>query len=208
MTAQVKVSQLKTLRARVQHWYAMTEAQKTLRVEIKEEEGKTITVPIVAAKADELMKAATVAGMAAEAGTNEGSLMLEAELRAIKEAGERRDIRDTEAREAAKKAAAAAAAKAAANANRALTGPPPALAILDGQRPPRQGKGGAKGGKAPLPKGIRAKCDNGKLVCYSYNRREPRCVQEPCTFEHVCWWCHGTHPGGEKPGNQCNLGGG
>jgi hypothetical protein len=112
---------------------------------------------------------------------------------------------------AAEKAAAAAAAKATANANRAFTGPPPALAILDGQRPPRQdraGKGAGKGGKAPLPKGIRAKCDNGKLVCYSYNRREPRCVQEPCTFEHVCWWCHGTHPGGEKPGNQCNLGGG
>ena len=78
---------------------------------------------------------------------------------------------------------------------------------MDGARPPRNDKGAGKGGKPKLPKGIKAK-HNGKMVCYAYNRNEQCAQGAGCTFEHVCWWCHGSHPGGEKPGNQCNLGGG
>ena len=86
------------------------------------------------------------------------------------------------------------------SAQKALTAPPPTgLAIED--RKDRGGKGGKGGksgkgqGKPPLPKGIRPKTDDGKLCCFAYSKGQ-KCLENPCRFAHVCWWCHGSHPGG------------
>ena len=62
-------------------------------------------------------------------------------------------------------------------------------------------KGKGKG-KGKLPKGIKTKTDDGKMVCYAFNKGE-LCVQNPCNFAHKCWWCHGNHKGGFK---KCNGG--
>ena len=68
------------------------------------------------------------------------------------------------------------------------------------------GKGGGKAGKgaqkSKIPKGIKAKLDNGKFVCYGYCLGE-KCAQNPCPFVHVCWWCGGDHPGGDASRPNC-----
>ena len=81
------------------------------------------------------------------------------------------------------------------------------LAILD-KTPPapppqahkagrdKKGKGkGAKGGKdtrPPLPKGIKPKTADGRMVCFAHNKGE-KCMELPCQMLHVCWWCHNDH---------------
>ena len=62
-------------------------------------------------------------------------------------------------------------------------------------------KGGAKAagkgtGKAPLPKGIKSKTADGKMICFAHNQGR-KCDQEPCHFEHVCWWCLTEHAIGQ-----------
>ena len=83
---------------------------------------------------------------------------------------------------------------------------PPVLAIEDRrandarrQDKPKGGK--AKGGKGTIPSGIKSKSP-ACLVCFSFNKGE-KCVQKPCTFQHVCWWCHGDHRGGDAKTAQC-----
>ena len=78
--------------------------------------------------------------------------------------------------------------------------PPPPLAAIEDRRPrgTKKGEGKSTGkaaGKGALPKGIRPKTEDNKLVCYAHNKGEV-CVQDLCHFEHVCWWCHGRHAGG------------
>ena len=81
--------------------------------------------------------------------------------------------------------------------------PPPAkvaaptavLAIKD--RVTKGTKGGAKAagkgtGKAPLPKGIKSKTADGKMICFAHNQCR-KCDQEPCHFEHACWGCGRNH---------------
>ena len=69
------------------------------------------------------------------------------------------------------------------------------LAILDAARPvgnPKGAKGGAKGGKGKkgaIPKGIKSRTDENEFVCFAHNLGET-CKNTPCTFKHVCWWCH------------------
>ena len=100
---------------------------------------------------------------------------------------------------AKKKLKAKAKAKAVADAAaRAAAGSSHLLALKDA---PRADKGKGKG-KGKLPKGIKTKTEDGKMVCYAYNKGEV-CVQNPCGFAHVCWWCHGNHKGGFK---KCNGG--
>ena len=82
---------------------------------------------------------------------------------------------------------------------------------------PNKGTGKATGkaagkatGKGSLPKNIKPKTEAGKMVCYAFNKGE-QCVQTNsagvCSFEHVCWWCHGAHAGGMQRTAAC-LGGG
>ena len=78
-------------------------------------------------------------------------------------------------------------------------GPPPATKKFDakGGKGGKGGKGEAKGGKtSDLPANVKRQTALGKHICFSFNKKE-RCVQEPCTFEHACWWCEGTHPGSD-----------
>jgi hypothetical protein len=92
-------------------------------------------------------------------------------------------------------------------AQKALTvPPPPGLAIEDrkdrGGKSGKGGKGGKGAGKPPLPRGIKPKTDDGKLCCFACSKGE-KCVETPCRFAHVCWWCHGNHPGGGDDRPNC-----
>ena len=60
-------------------------------------------------------------------------------------------------------------------------------------------KGGRKGEGKGIPKGTKNQTADGKRICWAYNKCE-KCVQEPCLFEHFCWWCLGKHPGKICPG--------
>ena len=97
------------------------------------------------------------------------------------------------AKQRAKKAAANQSGAAA-----AIEAPPQVLAIPDKDRSTGAGKGRGKGKKGnSLPKGAAAQTQDGKRLCYAYNRRE-KCVQTPCNFLHACWFCVGDHAGCEK----------
>jgi hypothetical protein len=100
------------------------------------------------------------------------------------------------------KEAAAAARLAANNARGGLLALDNAPNGKGGKKGKDKGKGKGKGkGKEPLPAGINHRTtDTDKPICYGFNRCE-KCVQKPCTFEHVCWWCGGSHPG--KAGENC-----
>ena len=97
--------------------------------------------------------------------------------------------------------------------------PPAALAIMDIQKKSKGAKGGGKNGKATkgggkaaknagkpaVPAGVvppgahRTDPTDGKPLCYAFSRKE-KCVQEPCNFKHVCWWClDATHAGNDCP---------
>ena len=94
-------------------------------------------------------------------------------------------------------------------------GAAPLLAIKD-QRGGKTGKGkgdkgakgggkGAKNGKTGTPAGVvpagvyRKDPSDGKMLCYAFSRKE-KCVQDPCTFKHVCWWCvDPSHAGNDCP---------
>ena len=83
----------------------------------------------------------------------------------------------------------------------AVPPPPQQLALrdkADKQKPNGKGKGKDKGGGSGIPRGIKSKDASGNGVCFAYSKKE-KCVQEPCTFSHVCWWCLGEHPGNDCP---------
>ena len=97
--------------------------------------------------------------------------------------------------------------------------PTGALAIKDIQRPATWAQGGGKagkatkgggkaangGGKPAVPAGAapdrahRKDPTENKPLCYAFSRKE-KCVQEPCAFGHVCWWClDPSHAGNDCP---------
>ena len=63
------------------------------------------------------------------------------------------------------------------------------------------GKGKPRGGGSGIPRGIKSKDANGQGLCFAYNEKE-KCVQEPFTFVHACWWCLGTDHAGEDCPNR------
>ena len=74
-----------------------------------------------------------------------------------------------------------------------------------------QGKDGAKGqgkgGKQPLPQGIKKVTSDGsnKPICYGFS--QGTCTRGAgCNYAHVCWWCEGSHPGGQQPCNEAPAG--
>ena len=77
-------------------------------------------------------------------------------------------------------------------------GPPPAAKKGDakGGKGGKGGKGEGKAKTSTLPANVKRQTASGKHICFSFNKKE-RCVQEPCTFEHACWWCEGAHPGND-----------
>ena len=83
---------------------------------------------------------------------------------------------------------------------KAATAPKTVLAIKD-KVTTKGTKGGAKAagkgtGKARLPKGIKSKTADGKMICFAHNQCR-KCDQEPCNVEHVCWWCLTDHAIGQ-----------
>ena len=93
--------------------------------------------------------------------------------------------------------------KADAAASKAIQAPPAMLGIDNGVGVQKRQKGEAKGGKKGegkgIPRGTKNQTADGKRIFWAYNHCE-KCVQEPCIFEHVCWWCLGKHPGKNCPG--------
>jgi hypothetical protein len=77
-------------------------------------------------------------------------------------------------------------------------GPPPAAKRFDakGGKGGKGGKGEVKAKTSTLPANVKRQIASGKHICFSFNKKE-NCVQLPCTFEHACWWCEGTHPGND-----------
>ena len=115
------------------------------------------------------------------------------------------------------------AAKALLDARRpAGAAPPGALAIKDiqgGGKTGKAAKGAGKTGKATkgagktgkaakgaavpagaVPQGVyRKDPSDDKPLCYAFSRKE-KCVQDPCNFKHVCWWClDPSHAGNDCP---------
>ena len=65
------------------------------------------------------------------------------------------------------------------------------LAAIEDRRE-KKGKGKGKGNT--LPDGIKTRNAEGKNICFGFSKGE-KCVQDPCHFAHVCWWCFGDHSG-------------
>lgn len=85
-----------------------------------------------------------------------------------------------------------------AHAQKAIAAPPGALAIENGRAEKKwAGKGKEGKGKA-IRKGIKSQTAEEKRICFVYSKGD-KCVQEPCQFAHVCWRCHGKHPGRDCP---------
>ena len=103
-------------------------------------------------------------------------------------------------KEKANKKAKAKAKAEAKGKGKALPAPPAVLAIKDRDRGDKgkgkKGKGKGKGKGQNLPKGAYARTADDKQVCFAHNRGE-KCVQEPCPYEHICWFCHSPTCKGE-----------
>ena len=53
------------------------------------------------------------------------------------------------------------------------------------------------GGGRDLPAGAKERSSDGRLICYAYSRGQ--CTRgDSCRFAHICWWCEGSHPGGQQ----------
>ena len=80
----------------------------------------------------------------------------------------------------------------AAGAKPATPAPVPVPKAIEDRRTPK-GKGKGKGGKG-LPEGANSRTPEGKNLCFAWSKNE-KCVQEPCIFEHACWFCFKAHRG-------------
>ena len=78
----------------------------------------------------------------------------------------------------------------AAGAKPATPAPAPVPKAIEDRRTP---KGKGKGGKG-LPEGANSRTPEGKNLCFAWSKNE-KCVQEPCIFEHACWFCFKAHRG-------------